>query len=247
MRLALAVLATITATTAPHVFEWPTSIAVERGGSLLVVENGLHRLLRVDAKGRIHQLALLTKPYAVLEPAPGRIYVTDGHSLDRLGAGGKPEVLATVEDDIGPVASSANGDLVFTTQTRLYRLSPGGGKPERLAAATKLSGPHGIAVERDGSILVSDTGNGRILRITRHGIAVFARLAAPMALAIAPDGTVFAVDHEARRIVRYDPGGRRLGFFGPQFGDPYALASVPGALYVVDTGLAGTIKRIRVP
>ena len=32
----------------PLTFAWPTSVEVEPGGSLLVVENGLKRLVRVD-------------------------------------------------------------------------------------------------------------------------------------------------------------------------------------------------------
>jgi hypothetical protein len=41
--------------------------------------------------------------------------------------------------------------------------------------------------------------------------------------------------------------GKRLGFVGPRFGDPYALALAKGTIYVVDTSATGTIGRIAVP
>jgi sugar lactone lactonase YvrE len=222
---------------------YPTSVAVEASGTLLVVENGLHRLVRIDGAGRVHQLAVLTKPYAAVETAGGRIFVTDGPSLVRIDRGKRPVKIAKVESDIGPLALSRNGDLVFTTATRLYRLRPGARTAVRITTGGKLGGPHGVATTADGSILVSDTDHGRILRIHAGHASTYARVANPRGLAIGADGTVYVVAADAKRILRLRVDGRRA-FVGPRFGDPYAVAVASGGLEVVDTGPAGTIRRV---
>ena len=81
------------AAAAPLTFVWPTAIAVEPSGSLLVVENGLHRLVRVDpATGKVTVVASgLAKPYAVARARSGAIFVTDAGTLKRIdGAGSRP-------------------------------------------------------------------------------------------------------------------------------------------------------------
>src|SRR5437588_4127101 len=71
----------VAASTTPLSFIWPTSVEIEPGGSLLIVENGLRRLVRVSPAGRVTQVAMLSKPYAVARSRSGRIYVTDGPIL----------------------------------------------------------------------------------------------------------------------------------------------------------------------
>ena len=38
--------------------------------------------------------------------------------------------------------------------------------------------------------------------------------------------------------------GKRLGWVGPRFGDPYAVVATPAAVYVVDTSATGTVVRV---
>ena len=65
---------------------------VEPGGSLLVVENGLRRLVRLSPSGRVTELASLSKPYAVRRADSGAVYVSDGPVLRRIDGTGTPEV-----------------------------------------------------------------------------------------------------------------------------------------------------------
>src|SRR5690242_618372 len=99
----------------PLTFVWPTSVEVEPGGSLLVVENGLNRLVRVSPTGRVTQVAALLEPYAVQRSRSGRIYVTDGPVLRRIDGKRAPVKVAQAESDIGPIAIAPNGDVYFTT------------------------------------------------------------------------------------------------------------------------------------
>lgn len=245
MFLALAVACTTAAAGSRTALVYPTSVAIERSGSLLVVENGLRRLVRIDTEGHVRKLAALTKPFAAIETSNGRIFVTDGPSLERIDPGRPPVTLTTVGADIGPLAASKRGDLFFTTATRLYRLRAGARRPTRVAAGVKLANPHGIAVAPNGDVLVSDTDHGRIVRIGARGASTFARIAHPRGLAIGADGAVYVVAADAKRIVRFRRD-RRRSFVGPRFGDPYALALAPHYLEVVDTGPSGTIRRVAI-
>jgi sugar lactone lactonase YvrE len=231
---------------APVTFVWPTSIAVEPDGSLLVVENGLHRLVRVDpSSGRTTVVASgMAKPYAVARARSGAIYVTDAGALERIDGTRAPRVVARVTEDIGPIALAPDGDVYFTTSTELFRLTRAGGKPVRVA--TGLAGPHGIAVAPDGAVLVADTDAHRVLRVDpRTGAAsTLMKVANPRGIAVAADGTIDVVAADAHRVARFSAAGKRLGRVGSRFGDPYALAVTPAAIYVIDTSATGTIVRV---
>lgn len=225
----------------PLTFSWPTSVDVEPGGSLLVVENGRHRLLRITGSRTTVLAAGLAKPFEARRTSSGTIVLSNGHALQRLGASGRPVVtLARAAGDIGPIALSGTR-IYYATGTSLYRL----GTKAPLAAG--LSGPHGLAVAQDGAVLVSDTGNARILRVdpATGATSTLAQLAGPRGLDVAPDGTVYVADGTSKRILHLTATGTRLGAVGPRFGDPYDVAVAPqGVLYVVDTAETGRVVRV---
>ena len=166
----------------PLTFVWPTSVDVEPGGSLLVVENGLRRLVRLDpVTGRVTQIAALTKPYAVRRAASGAVFVSDGPVLRRIDGTRPPAKVAEADGDIGPIAIAPNGDVYFTTETTLWKLAGGQGTPVRQAAGTPFSSPHGLAIAGDGAVLVADTGNHVVRRVdpATGAVTAFAQLENP--------------------------------------------------------------------
>jgi hypothetical protein len=234
----------------PLVFSEPTGIDVSPDGSLLVVEFGLRQLVRVSpATGRISHIADFTKPWGVAQAPSGSIFAADQGSMERIDPGHAPTVVAAADPgvEIGPIAVTRGGDVVYSTVSGVYRLAGGrAGTPQRLAASTPFSSPHGIAVATDGALLVSDTDNNLIRRIDpKNGsVTTFATIGHPRGIDVAPDSTVYVAAADEQRVVRFSASGARLGAVGPQFKDVYALAvAAGGTVYAIDVGV-GVIRRI---
>jgi streptogramin lyase len=228
-------------------FTWPTSVDDQPDGSLLVVENGRARVLVVEpATGATRVLTTgFEKPYAAVRAPSGRIYVSDGRALKRVEVGGTPQTVATADEDIGPIAIAPNGDVFYTTGTPLLRLPADGGAPQTVASG--FTGTHGLAVAADGTVLVSDTGGDRVVRVdpATGAAATLFRTADPRGIDVASDGTIYVVESEAKRVGRYSAAGGRLGPVGPIYGDPYDVAAGPaGTVFVVDTAASGVIRRV---
>jgi serine/threonine-protein kinase len=234
----------------PLTFSQPTSIELEPSGTLLVVENDPGRVLRVDPRtGHVTVLVpSVSEPYSIARGPSGRIFFSASNLVYELGARGGLTLAARISEQVGPLVSGDDGTLYFTTGTALFRLA-GAHRPSRIGTNVRLSSPHGLAVARDGSVLVSDTGHDRILRVDRatgHA-TVFARIASPRGIDIGRDGSAYVIDAVARRVVHLSSSGKRLGLVGPAFGDPYDLQVAPDrSVYVLEPGEAGVIRRVAV-
>jgi sugar lactone lactonase YvrE len=230
----------------PLTFVWPTGVEVERSGTLLVVENGTRRIERVDPlTGRHAIVATIDHAYRTTG-AGARVFVSANDSVWRVGLNGADRKVADASE-AGPIASAPNGDVYFTADGGVYRLAGGAGPARRLPATASLQGSHGIAVDGDSTLLVSDTEHDRVVRIALPGGAVttLARVASPRGIAVARDGSVYVVAAAAKRVLHLDAHGSKLGYVGARFGDPYDLAlGADGTIYVVDTAQIGTVKRI---
>ncbi|MBI5104126.1 MAG: hypothetical protein HZB46_03915 [Solirubrobacterales bacterium] len=94
-----------------------------------------------------------------------------------------------------------------------------------LATKAKLKMPHGTVALPDGSVLIADTNNFRVRRVTPGGIistvagtgvraflgdggpATAARISAPRGIGLAPDGGYLIADSDNNRIRRVTPAG----------------------------------------
>ena len=144
-------------------------------GSLLVVENGSGRVLRVDpSTGAKTVIASgLSRPYDVTTAPGGSILLSTESTVIRLGTG---EVIATADRQIGRILLAPNGDLYYTTATTAYRVAAGTHAP--VAVADGLAAPHGLGLAADGALLISDTESDCIVRVDppTGGVTTFARL-----------------------------------------------------------------------
>ena len=132
------------------------SLAFDRDGSLLVLDHGNRRIRKIDPQGKVTTL---------------------GHSASEDEDGDSIGGLA------GELAVDQEGNLYFTTVSRVFRRRPDGtierfaGSGERgfsgdggAALDADLNIPTGLAVGRDGQVYISDYLNNRVRRVSTGGI-----------------------------------------------------------------------------
>jgi RHS repeat-associated protein len=192
----------------------PRDVAVAADGSVYVADTGANRIRRISPSGTITTVAgggapadglgdggaatsaRLSAPMGVAVAPDGAVYVADtGH--DRVRMVGTHGAITTVA---GTGAPGFSGD----------------GGP---AVAARLRAPRGVAVDREGDVLIADTDNDRVRRVAPDGIidtlagggaaavglgdggaAVAARLSRPEKVAAAPDGAVLVADTGDSRV-----------------------------------------------
>ncbi|GHG60019.1 NHL repeat-containing protein [Streptomyces griseocarneus] len=141
----------------------PNGVAVDRSGNLYIADTGNHRVRKVTPAGIITTVAgtgqagfvsdggpavatRLYHPTGVAVDGAGNLYIADRHNhrIRKVTTNG---IITTV---------AGNGQAGFVSD----------GGP---AVATKLHYPWAVAVDADGGLLISDTNNHRIRKVTPEG------------------------------------------------------------------------------
>lgn len=235
-----------TVTTLPGTFDTPSGLALDSKGDVLIAETGRHTIRRIGADGTVTTLAGVN----------GQAGFRDG-----------PAAEARFNGPIG-VAADAKGNVYIadTYNDRIRLLTPDGnvrtlagtgapGFADGRSAAAAFDTPTGVALDRDGALLVADTGNAAIRKVTLDGqVSTLARSGAEdghgllqgvVGLAPTWDGYVYLASYARGRIVQLSPTGELKVLAGQgtaiggngdlQLVGPAALAvDRAGALYVAD-------------
>jgi len=215
--------------------QYPFGIAFDPDGRLLLVDQGNHRVRRVDEAGVITTIAgsgpagfgnggyggdggpateaLMAEPTAIAADSAGNLFVSDlaNSRVRRIGTDG---VITTV---------AGNGDLMFS-------LSAGSADGE---PATEVGlNPAGLAVDAEGSLYVSSRADHRVLRVAPDGTittfagtgmagsdgdggpATEATLTSPDSLVLDAAGNLYVGDGGANRVRRIEPDGTITTFAG---------------------------------
>ena len=143
----------------------PSGLAFERGGwfgdgSLIVANTGGHTIVRID---------IGTARSNLVAGAPGQSGFADGDA-DHARFNGAVGV-AVNKDGVIFVADTYN-DRIRAVEGGRVRTIAGGDEPgfrDGRGAEARFDTPCGIAVGADGALLVADTGNHRIRRVTPDG------------------------------------------------------------------------------
>ncbi|MBL8174322.1 MAG: hypothetical protein JNK48_06625, partial [Bryobacterales bacterium] len=218
----------------------PMDVKADAGGALYIADAGNHRIRKVAA-GVITTVAgdgeagfggdngpaaaaRLFRPQGVAVDKAGNLYIADtqNHRIRRVTPDGK---IATVA---GTGVAGFNGD-------------------SRPALETQLDTPSAVSVDGSGVLLVADTGNHRIRRLTGSGFLVTiagtggrgfsgdgeaaygARLDTPVGLAFDGKGDLLVSDQGNRRIRKITAGGT--------IGTVVSNAGLPGGLAVGAGGI----------
>lgn len=172
--------------------------------------------LGVTGDGGAATAAFLSEPSSLARDAEGNLYIAEAgaHRVRRVDA----------TSGLISTAAGTGRDGYF-----------GDGGPATHAA---LSGPQGIAFDREGCLLIADTGNHRVRRVARDGtittvagsgrdgladngvIALDVDLGRPSAIAANADGNVFVAQGWYGLIHRIDASGALATITGRRSGGP---------------------------
>lgn len=224
-------------TTLPGTFDTPSGLALDKAGNVIVADTGANMIRRIDAMGAVTTLA------------------GDGTAGFRDGAAAQARFdgpIGVAADDKGNVyvADSYDDRIRLITPDGQVRTLAGGDAPgfaDGQGAAAAFDTPTALALDRDGALLVADTGNDAIRKIDKDGrvstIAHSDLFKAPSGLAPTWDGFLYVASPRGR-IVQISPTGalRVLAGSGASDGNetlrligPTGLAiDRAGALYVAD-------------
>jgi uncharacterized protein (TIGR03437 family) len=142
----------------------PRGVCLDRQGNLYVADTGNHRVLLVPLAGVVTtaagngapgaagdggpaQFAQLNQPTACAVDSAGNLYIADtyNHRIRKVDADGAISTVAGV----GVAGNSGN---------------------EGPAKAAHLNAPRGVAVDDNGNIYISDSGNHAIRQVTPDGV-----------------------------------------------------------------------------
>jgi sugar lactone lactonase YvrE len=131
--------------------------------------------------------------------------------------------------------TAAAGDLFEAdfSSGNIYRFAPNG---SRVLYTTGLSGPEGLAFDRNGNIFVSETGTGRIHKFATDGTqSIFASgLNGPASLVFDAAGNLFDADFFGDIIYKFAPNGTKTTFAAGLNGPANLIFDSSGRLVEAD-------------
>jgi DNA-binding beta-propeller fold protein YncE len=223
-------------------FYHPLGVAVDGEGSFIIADSGNDRVRKITPDGTVSTLAggesagfadgagaaaQFNHPLGVAVDGEGSIIITDqgNHRLRKITRDGTVSTLAGsgsrgFEDGAGTaaqfnrpdgVAVDGEGSIIITDEDNhcVRKITPDGtvstlagsgneGFADGAGAAAQFCCPVGVAVDGEGSIIIADAGNQRVRKITRDGTVstLFAGSCELYGLAIDADGCVVVCTYE---------------------------------------------------
>jgi sugar lactone lactonase YvrE len=207
-------------------FNSPSAIAIAPDGNLIIADTGNNRIRRLTPTGEASTVAgdgtaaQFNGPIGVAVDSRGLIYVADSYN-DRIQR-------ITPDGQVSTVAGQG---------------TPGYADGDRTTAL--FDTPSGIVVANDNSLIVADTGNDRLRRISPDGNVTtlpVTDLSSPIGLAMTYDNFLYVTELDRSRVVQLAPDGTTHVIAGEAgFNHPAGLAIAPSddgppKLYVADSG-----------
>jgi sugar lactone lactonase YvrE len=209
-------------------FSEPTGVALEPSGSIVVADTGNHVIRRVSPDGVVTTVAGRSglPGFADGAAAEARFNTPNGVAVDSAGA-------IYVADTGNHVIRRIAPNGTVTTLAGTPRTS---GTADGTGAAARFTFPYGLDVDANNEIIVADTSNHTIRRVTQGGvvttIAGSARSAGsedgfgtqahfyyPTDVAADTNGNIYVADSSNNTIRRITPEGRVTTIAGKAFED----------------------------
>jgi sugar lactone lactonase YvrE len=221
----------------PASFNTPSGLALDDHGNLYVADTGNNRIRKVTTEGVVSTVA-----------GDGSAGYADGPALSAEFNG--PIGLAVDSQNSIYVADTYNDRIRKITADGFVTTvagSAGPGYRDGPANNSQFDTPCGIVIKADGTLIVADTGNGKLRQISPSGDVttlgvIFAAdpnrnwLRSPIGLALTHDGFLYVTEHDRGTIVQIDPNGRAVVLAGNNQG--YSEGFGPDARFNHPTGIA---------
>lgn len=197
----------------------PTALALDLGSQLLIADTDNHRIRRVN---------LMTRQIETIAGTGIQGFTGDG-GLAIQAALALPRGLAFTPDGGVLIADFGNNRIRRITSQGLIEAVAGNGGfgfsgDNGPALGASFRGPSGIALDVSGNLLIADSGNHRIRRVSSNGVittvigngtasltgdggpALTAGLNTPTSIVVDSLGNVFLTDRDNRRLRRREVG-----------------------------------------
>lgn len=171
----------------------PVGLAFAPDGTLYIADLYGNRVWKRTPSGELTAFAGTGEEGFAGDGGPATDAKLDRPRALALEADGDVLIADTDNNRIREVLHGSNVMETIAGTGDYYGFSGDGGR----ATLARLSLPWGVAVGRDGTIYVTDTGNGRVRSINAKGVIttlVRANLVAPAGVALSPDGNLYVVD-----------------------------------------------------
>ena len=234
---------------APYALDNPAQVIEAQDGTLLVAERGArNRVLRVDpTTGAFAVLATgVPSPWGLGFDTDGSLLVSSTSGLYRVAGGKSTTKVADVS--ISPFGVMKDGSVAFANETSVGIITAGAG-PRLVSASVNFA--HGLAILGNGELAISDTGNGRLIRVDPadgRTTVITTALKTPLGLLAEPSGSLLAIEFDSGRVVRVSAAGD-VTTFARGLSKPYALTRAhDGTVYVTEAGdvarASGALRRV---
>ncbi|HEX5602268.1 MAG TPA: NHL repeat-containing protein, partial [Pyrinomonadaceae bacterium] len=216
-------------------FNTPSALALGPGGNLYVADTGNNRIRKITPDGKVSTVA-----------GNGSAGYVDGPAA-QAQFNGPIGLAVSVRGDIY-VADTYNDVIRMITNEGEVTTIAGGGMPgyadgERKAAL--FDTPSGIIVVEDSSLIVADTGNSRLRKVSVEGNVTTLtisgeELSQPIGLAFSHDHFLYVTELDHSRVVQVAPDGVAR-VTATQLNQPTGIAigpriNKPTELFVADSG-----------
>ncbi|HVF22102.1 MAG TPA: hypothetical protein VM941_03465 [Pyrinomonadaceae bacterium] len=226
-------------------FNTPSGLAIDRDGNLYVADTGNNRIRKVSPEGHVQTIAGDgTAGYADGPARQARFNGPIGVAVDTRG---NVFVADTYNDRIRMISPDGNVSTIAGAGT------PGYADGDRNTSL--FDTPCGIIAANDGTLIVADTGNDSLRKITPDGnVSTWSvnvngeGISSPVGLALTHDNYLYVTELDRSRVLQIAPDGNTHVIAGggrgfadesgaARFNDPVGVAinAETNELYVTDS------------